>query len=299
MIVNLSTITALKTEFRALFNKGFASVQPAYSRFSMIAPSSGRTAEYHFPIFSGLQEWLGDREIANLVKKGFAITNKHFERTYAVNVDDIEDDNLGGYASMFSGLGELAAQHPDGLVATLLLDAFAGASYTAYDGLAMCNASHVLNGRTISNTGVAALANTSLATARATLYSMYGDDKAIIFAPSKFYLVVPPQLEKTGKDLVVADTVSTGGTNVQRGEAELVVLPQLASQPAYWFLVANFAGVSPVVVQIRKRPEFTAMDQQNDEGRFMNNELRYGVDYRGNVGWGPWQLIYGSTGAGA
>lgn len=301
MIVNKNTITALRTEYRKLFDAGFAKIDPVWKKICTEMPSSGRTGEYHFPIFEGLREWLGDRVVANLVKHGFSITNKHFEKTYGIPIDDIEDDNLGGYTSMFTGLGQLAAQHPDGLVATMLLDAFAGSSYTSYDGLSMCNDAHVLNGRTIDNSGTAALSDSNFAAGMAILMSMYGADaqKTMIFAPLNFKLVVPPQLFKTAKEITDNAHDAYGKENVLKGTAQTVILPQLASQPAYWFIMAEFAGVWPIIMQMRKKPQFTAMDTPNDEGVFMDNQIRYGVDYRGNIGWGPWELLYGSTGAGA
>ena len=46
--------------------------------------------------------------------------------------------------------------------------------------------------------------------------------------------------------------------------------------------------------EIRKRPEFVAMDRPEDENVFMRKKFRYGVDDRKNVGFGLWQLAYGS-----
>jgi phage major head subunit gpT-like protein len=52
--------------------------------------------------------------------------------------------------------------------------------------------------------------------------------------------------------------------------------------------------VKPMILQMRKRPEFVAMDRPDDENVFMRKKFRYGVDDRKNVGFGLWQLAFGS-----
>lgn len=61
-----------------------------------------------------------------------------------------------------------------------------------------------------------------------------------------------------------------------------------------WFLVDDTRGVKPWILQMRKKPQFVAMHDETDERVFMAKEFRYGVDWRGNVGYGLWQLAYGS-----
>lgn len=61
-----------------------------------------------------------------------------------------------------------------------------------------------------------------------------------------------------------------------------------------WYLLDLSRPVKPLLLQIRKRPEFVALDRPEDEGVFMRKKYRYGVDDRKNVGFGLWQLAYGS-----
>lgn len=61
-----------------------------------------------------------------------------------------------------------------------------------------------------------------------------------------------------------------------------------------WFLLDLSRPIKPIILQIRKRPEFVAMDRPDDENVFMRKKYRYGVDDRKNVGYGLWQLAYGS-----
>jgi phage major head subunit gpT-like protein len=52
--------------------------------------------------------------------------------------------------------------------------------------------------------------------------------------------------------------------------------------------------LKPLIFQLRQAPQFQAMNAVTDEGVFMSNEARYGVKSRANVGFGLWQLAYGS-----
>ncbi|MBN1830286.1 MAG: Mu-like prophage major head subunit gpT family protein [Deltaproteobacteria bacterium] len=61
-----------------------------------------------------------------------------------------------------------------------------------------------------------------------------------------------------------------------------------------WFLMDLSKPIKPLILQRRKNPEFVAMDSPTDENVFMRKEFRYGVDDRKNVGFGLWQLAYGS-----
>lgn len=61
-----------------------------------------------------------------------------------------------------------------------------------------------------------------------------------------------------------------------------------------WFLMDLSKGLKPVILQIRKKAEFVAQDRVEDENVFMRKKFRYGVDDRKNVGFGLWQVCYGS-----
>jgi len=61
-----------------------------------------------------------------------------------------------------------------------------------------------------------------------------------------------------------------------------------------WYLLDLTRPIKPIILQVRKRPEFVAQDRPTDENVFMRKKFRYGVDDRKNVGYGLWQIAYGS-----
>lgn len=63
---------------------------------------------------------------------------------------------------------------------------------------------------------------------------------------------------------------------------------------APWFLMDLRRPIKPIILQVNKTPEFVAQDNPTDENVFMRKKFRYGVDDRKNVGFGLWQMAYGS-----
>lgn len=61
-----------------------------------------------------------------------------------------------------------------------------------------------------------------------------------------------------------------------------------------WFLLDATRAIKPIIFQMRRKPEFISLDKIDDENVFMNKKFLYGVDYRGNAGYGLWQLAYAS-----
>lgn len=61
-----------------------------------------------------------------------------------------------------------------------------------------------------------------------------------------------------------------------------------------WFLLDLSRSVKPIIFQDRKKAQFVAKTAPTDENVFNAKEFQYGVDSRCNVGFGLWQLAYGS-----
>ncbi|MCC7546188.1 MAG: Mu-like prophage major head subunit gpT family protein [Burkholderiales bacterium] len=63
---------------------------------------------------------------------------------------------------------------------------------------------------------------------------------------------------------------------------------------APWFLLDTRRALKPLIYQQRAPYNLVSMQSDQDEAVFMRREFRYGVDGRGNVGFGFWQMAYGS-----
>lgn len=61
-----------------------------------------------------------------------------------------------------------------------------------------------------------------------------------------------------------------------------------------WYLLDLSRVLRPILYQQRKKPTFVAKDAETDDNVFNRAEYLYGVDARDNVGFGLWQLAWGS-----
>lgn len=86
-------------------------------------------------------------------------------------------------------------------------------------------------------------------------------------------------------DHPVGREVKTSVTNVQTGSGDP------------WFLMDLSRAMKPLIFQRRKQYEMVAVNKPEDESVFMTKKFKYGVDGRCNVGFGLWQLAFGSKAA--
>lgn len=132
MIINSANLQGLFRGFSTSFNKGFEGVPSSYQDIAMETKSDTREMTYGWlGQMPGLREWLGDRHIKSVAAHGFTIRNRDFEATVSVSANDIEDDQYGVYAPLFTDLGRSAAEHPNRLIFELLAKGF---DEPCYDG---------------------------------------------------------------------------------------------------------------------------------------------------------------------
>ena len=82
------------------------------------------------------------------------------------------------------------------------------------------------------------------------------------------------------------DQLGDAGTQANR--------PSTLGSGKPWFLIDTSRAIKPIIHQTREAYDLTRMDDPTDENVFMRREFLYGVDGRCNVGYGLWQLAYGS-----
>ncbi len=132
MLVTTTSLQALRVGFNTEYQNAFDAVPKLKDRVAKTIRSSTAMNTYGWlKGLTGLREWLGPRQIDNLSEASYTILNKHFEKTVAVNRNQIEDDNLGMYSDGFTMMGDGAGRLPEELVWGLLK---AGFSTNCWDG---------------------------------------------------------------------------------------------------------------------------------------------------------------------
>jgi phage major head subunit gpT-like protein len=287
-------LAAANKGYRAVFfaalEQSAAKAQAITNLIAMHTESTGTEEDYDWlGSIPKMTEWTRDRSLARLRADGFTIKNKRWANGVAISRDVVEDDKLGIVTPRIQGMAEAAARHQKNLIVSLLNNAFT--SGVAYDGQVFCSASHKDgDGPTQSNLVAHTLDATYYQTARQQMMDLK-DEEGENLDMEPTHLIVSTNLEKVGKDILQAERLASGATNVQKGTAELLVLKGLSDSTA--FLCDLTKVLKPVILQHRSQVGFTSLNSPDDYNVFMRNEFYFGAEYRGNAGYGFWQAIQG------
>jgi len=308
MQVNQTTLSKLFTGFRAIYLEAYHGTAAVTAAIAMRMQSDAIIEEYDWlGAFPGMKEFIDEVQIENLTAHGFTIRNKEWYDIVAVKELHIKTDKNGIYAPRFKALGAAAAQHPDELVAKLLIDGFTGLSYT---GKAFFAADHepLAGGTKFSNSTNKKLSRANFRTARTNLTGRMNAKGRSMKLGKKLVLVVTPEDEPLAKEILMADKVADGGagvTNIDKDTATILVLPELKNYVANaadrpWFLLETGYELLPFIMQYVEEPNtIIALDRPDSDTVFHNHEYRYQAYGIYNCGYGLPELAYGSSGTNA
>lgn len=293
MIINQASLRGLDVSYSTAYNKALEETKTYFEMIATTVPSS--TAENNYTWLGQIpqmREWIGEREIQSMSVYDYSIKNLKFEMTISVPRDAIEDDQYGLYTPSFSGLGESVARKPDDLCFKTLREGF---SKKCFDNMPFFSDSHKSGERTFSNLSHEKLSREAYIRARASIMSLVGDKgHSLGLIPN--LLVVSPANEEMANMILKAEQIN-GTSNVYRGTAEILVSTQLAEMPDAWFLLCTSRFLKPIIYQTRRPVKIISYNKETDPNVFYKDEYIWGADGRFNVGYGYWQMAYGSDGA--
>lgn len=292
MLLNQATISAINVGFNRDYQKGYQRPASWWQKLAMKVNSTTPLNTYAWMARLGkMRQWVGERVVNNLRSYVYQLANLSYEYTVGVLKEDIEDDNLGVYAPVFEEMGEVSRKWPDELVKTALQ---AGTSQVTFDGVAFFATNHPLSGTSQSNLFVGTALNAAnFDTVKIALSQFKGEDGELLNG-GRITLIVPPALETTAKNILAAGLIASGGvaiTNVLQNSADLLVLDELNNEPNVWYVAYLDGAIKPLVFQERKAPTRVNKDAPTDDNVFWKRELIWGVDARGNAGYGLWWKI--------
>jgi phage major head subunit gpT-like protein len=290
MLITKPALQALQTSFHSNFRVGWGITDPKLVGLATQVPSTTRTNTYGWMArLLKMRKWDGPRLIQNLNSHAYTLENEPYELTVGVDRRDIQDDQLGVYAPLFDELGRNAKKWPDQVLKTVLQS---GTTNLGFDNVAFFAATHNLNpaGNQSNNFTTTALTGPNFSTVRAAMSAYTGEDgEPLGVQPDT--LIVPPQLEDTANTIVTAEYGSSGASNVQKGQARVIVVPELANQGTTWYVADNSHAIKGLLWQLRKAPEFVAKVNLQDDNVFFERQFIWGVDAEGVGGYGPWFLM--------
>ncbi len=293
MIVNKQSIQAIFSNIKTTFHKAFEAAPSTWDKIAMLVPSNSSQNDYTWlENFPKMRRWIGSKHIKSLKARNYVIVNDDFEATIAVKRNDIEDDNTGMLKPQAEGAGHSAKQWPDELVYEAVNK---GTTETCFDGQYFFDTDHEVGTQSVSNkfskpldvsTQAAAIA--SFGFVRTAMKNIKDEEgRPLNITPN--VLLVPPALEDKANVLMNNDKFDDGKPNPYKGTAEVVVDARIASDTA-WYLLDTTKPVKPFVFQQRKKPVFISKTDITSDHVFMTGEYIFGVEARGEAGFGFWQL---------
>ena len=305
MIVNKASVKAAETSFRKIYTDALHGSQAMamWPRFCQQVSTSAGTVDYSWmAAIPGMRELQGEARKHSLELVNWKVDNAEWENTIAVKEADLERDQLGLYADRFRMQGEVAAQHPDQLLAQLMLDAFSTKDYTGTNFFATGKKHFPSAKATFSNLLTDQLFAASFREARALLKTQKitfpdGSTRQLNLG-RKLTLIVSPANESTAREILTAERNAAGATNVDRGTAGLEVWGELGDSPK-WFLMDEGFAAKPFVYQVEKAPNVVGVTDPEDSHVVKYHEFLFQAYGRYQVGLFLPQLIVGSTGVDA
>lgn len=300
MLVNKEAINNAFIGLKTTFNNAFASAPSTWDKIAMKIASSTKQNDYAWlSNFPRMRAWVGDKNVKSLEAFKYSIPNVDWEATIEVDRNDIEDDQLGIYATQAQMAGFSAKTLPDEIVMDLVNNGFTS---LGFDGKAYFATDHVVNGASVANRNAVALSAASQAAALAsygaarTAMRKFKDDEGRPLNITPEILLVPPALETIALVLVNNDRLDDGKANPFKGTATVVCDARLISDTA-WFLLDTSKPVKPFIYQERKAPVFVSQTDMQADDVFNRKKFKFGAEARAAGGYGFWQLAFGSTGA--
>lgn len=288
-IINQENLKAISRGFKSEFQKVYEKVEVLYPKVATEIKANTISTSYAWlSDFPKMKEWVGERTIKDLKAHSYTIAKKRFELTIAMDRDYIIYDNLNIMKPRINQMAFDGKTHYDELVFDLLEK-----NGNCYDGKKFFASDHQMGESTFSNLGDLPLTQENFLNTRASMMNIKGDNgKKLGIKPN--LIIVPPALEATALKIFKASEIE-GTSNITKDMVDILVVADLTDDKA-WYLLDTTRPIKPLILQINKAIEFTAMDNPADESVFMKAEFRYGLDSEDNAGYGLWQLAFKQDG---
>jgi phage major head subunit gpT-like protein len=291
-LVTSDFLSALMTSFKAIFQDAFIKAADAaeYKKVVLETISSSSKEAYGWlGSLPALSEWKDTRTLHGMKVFDYTLENLNYEATIEVDRNTLEDDEYAMIRYRVQQLAQRAIDHMGKLVFDLL---DAGAASLAYDGIAMFADTRVIgssaNIDNLLSGSYSGSASEILAGVAAGVVAMrnFQDDRGVPMNLCPDTVVCSPTMEIPIKNALLPAVAGT-----TRAEAEIIkrilVRPEIDADALDWYLLSTERmGLKPLILQVRKQPEFVAVDKPDAPNVFLNRLLYYGIDWRGAVGFG-------------
>jgi phage major head subunit gpT-like protein len=249
-----------------------------------------------------MREWIGGREPRGFRENGITITNKKYEATLEVLMDEIRRDKTGQVMTRVRELASRTNSHWASLLSTLIIG---GETGVCYDGQYFFDTDHsegdsgsqsndITNDITTTTAPTADEMQTSILLATQAIMGFKDDvGEPINEGASEFLVMLPVPYLKAAAGALGATIVNQSSNLVQAVGSLGGLTYKMAVNPRLtWttkFAVFRTDGeVSAFIRQEEEAVKISAIAEGSEE-EFKNDRHLYGVKASRNVGYGYWQ----------
>ena len=299
MDINPTNISQLNRSSVTVWKRGYEKYKPIIGRIASKTPATAGKAVFSWlGAMPGLKPFVKELEFANLASVKWEVTPDPFGIGWRISKREIKNDQFGQYAPMFAQNGLNASLHPDQLAIDRLVNGFTALDYT---GLAFfaANKPHApgITKNKFNNKSTKILNATYFGAAISGLGKILSPDGAPFSPIMDLTLICGEDNRSAAEDILMVDTLSTGGKNKYYKRAELVVTPLITG--SQWFLLNNALEMQPIVYVDEEPVTFTALTDPQSTSVFRTEQFEYKSYGIHRVDYGVPQLAWGSTGADA
>lgn len=294
--LDIHKIRAARTAYYAIARKRMTAPGAFHPKVATVAQTSKDVSvSLWLSRHPRMRKWTSGPKLKKKFRVGSdRITTDPYESSVMVPVDDIENDDFGMWSEAIGNMGQAYPEALDTLAATLLNNAFNSTYGTSYDGQNLIDTDHttIAGGSNQSNLVTGALSATTLDTAFRRFGEMVDEEGQPMPRKPKT-LTVGFQNRDVARKLLGQDALATGETNMNKGILELEISPYVTG--TNWFVTVE--GSAALVIHVKKRPIWLAVDDPNGDFRFETASHKYGIEAEFGGKPGMWEDIVGGTGA--
>jgi phage major head subunit gpT-like protein len=280
-------------------------------RIAMPFDSNQETETYKWlGMVPAMREWVGGRQAKGLRENGISITNKKYEATLEVNVDDLRRDKTGQLRVRIAEQARRANAHWASLLSTLILN---GPSALCYDGQYFFDTDHSEGSSgsqsnqispDISALPCAVHGTTTTPSREEAVQSILQGVSAILGflddqaepmneEAAQFVVMAAPQnpLYLCLQAAIVLDNLAAGVANIIPSSGfNISIVPnaRLSTWTDRFAIFRTDAQVKPFIKQ-EELPIVMSAKAEGSEFEFDSDKHQYGIKASRNVGYGYWQ----------
>lgn len=294
-IVSTDFLAGVRTAFMAVFDQVMGTVPSQWQAITTTV-EAGNKAIMQFNWLGSPpmpRQQIGTLEFGKAFPHDYQVEVTDYGVGVKVDINELRRDGVGTIALFLRAFFEQTAKFKDKLVFGALNDGFTTLCFT---GAEFFDDSHSYgDGQTLDNKFALALSDTNYNAAWATINTAT-DDSGEPLAHVPTHLAAPSLERKTVLELLKAERLSSGATNVFIGDVDPVISPYITDTNS-WFLLAAGGALKPIILVMDQDFEFVANDGLTAESVMHNNKAEYAVKGNMVVGYGDPRMAVGSSGA--